>query len=324
MQEKMYSVAIRRRNNDKDHFWQHDDYEFIECMIDTCGGRYWYADPFVFEKDGVTYLFFEAFDLVQRRGKEGYCVLNEDGSCSAPKIVIDEPYHLSFPNIFEYKDDIYMMPEMSGDYSLKAYKAVSFPNQWEVTDVVLPDVYACDSIFIESDGNRYLLTNEMFHNVPNGQYASCYVKNYLYKMEGLKAIVDGVKVAEGDYGTRNAGNSFQEEGVLYRIGQDSRERMYGKGLVLFRINSFEPYSEEVLWGVICSEMDSHIKRETSNPLLGVHTYNFSEHYEIIDFSEMRDISYIIIIRRKIKKIKKLWKKSINLLLISSRIHTHLL
>ena len=55
MKEKMYSVGIRRRINALDHFWQHDDYEFIECKIDTCGGRYWFADPFLFEWDYLSF-----------------------------------------------------------------------------------------------------------------------------------------------------------------------------------------------------------------------------------------------------------------------------
>ena len=97
MKEKMYSVGIRRRINALDHFWQHDDYEFIECKIDTCGGRYWFADPFLFERDGITYLFFEAFDLVECKGKEAYSILCEDGTWSSLKrnIIFHFPIYLS-------------------------------------------------------------------------------------------------------------------------------------------------------------------------------------------------------------------------------------
>ena len=303
MQEKMYSVAIRRRFNNKDHFWMHNDYEFIECKIDTCGGRYWYADPFIFEKHGIVYIFFEAFDLILQRGKEGYCILNEDGTCGKPKLIIDEPYHLSFPNIFEYNGDVYIMPEMSEDYSLKLYKAISFPNIWKISNVVLPDVYACDSVLIESDSKRYLLTNEMYHNVPKGQFASCYVKNFLYEVDGIKAVGNGLMVAEGDYGIRNAGKVFEEDGVLYRIGQDCRDKMYGKGLVLFMINSITPYKEEILWGMTCDDIGSHIMRENSKQLRGVHTYNFSENYEIIDFSVNNELTTKIKMMRLHNKIK---------------------
>lgn len=293
MEVKMYSVAIRRRLNDIDHFWQHEDFEFVECEIDTCSGRYWYADPFVFEKDDVVYLFFEAFDLVQRKGKVGYCIFREDGSCSEPKIIIDEPFHLSFPNVFGYNGNVYIMPEMSGDYSLKLYQAISFPDKWEIADVVLPDVYACDSVLIEMGKKRYVLTNEMYHNVPHGQYASCWVKNYLYEVRGMNAINHGTWVTEGDFGVRNAGKTFEEDDKMFRVGQDCRNRMYGKGLVMFKINSIEPYKEEFLWNLTCEDIQNHIRRKDRKELLGVHTYNFSNHYEVIDFSYMNELKSII-------------------------------
>ena len=49
--------------------------------------------------------------------------------------------------------------------SLKLYEAVSFPDEWKITQDILSDVYACDSVFIEKEGVQYLLTNEMYHNV---------------------------------------------------------------------------------------------------------------------------------------------------------------
>lgn len=304
MKEKMYSVAIRRRINASDHFWQHDDYEFIECKIDTCGDRYWFADPFLFEKDGTTYLFFEAFDLVERKGKEGYSILREDGTWSPLKIIINEKYHLSFPNIFEYDGKIYIMPEMSEDYSLKLYEAVSFPNEWKITQEVLPDIYACDSVFIEKKGSKYLLTNEMYHNVPNGQYASCWVKNYLYPMNGLKVVGDGVKVADGDYGIRNAGKTFISDSKLYRIGQDCCDRLYGRGMVLFEITSLNPYNEVEVKSWNCEEIAKHICTSHNENIIGSHTYNFSEHYEVIDFSSFQILSTRVKILRKWHNVKR--------------------
>lgn len=301
MKEKMYSVAIRKRLNSCDHFWQHKEFEFQECKIDTCNGRYWFADPFLYERGGVLYLFYEAFDMIEHRGKEGFSYLKDDGSWSAPKIIIDEPYHLSFPNIFEYNGDVFIMPEMSGDYSLKAYKAISFPDKWEISDIVLPDVYACDSVLIDYSNKRYLLTNEMFHNVPNGQYSSCWVKNYLYEMDGLKAVEGGVKIAEGDFGIRNAGKVFEEKGRLFRIGQDCRNRMYGSGLVLFEIVSLVPFRENVVANWTYRDFSNHIKGCAGVDIIGVHTYNINENYEIIDYSAFNEISpYVAKERKKIR------------------------
>lgn len=302
MKEKMYSIAVRRRENSDDHFWLHHDYKFTECKINTCGGRYWFADPFLFEKDGIIYIFYEAFDLVEQRGKEAYSILCEDGTLTDPKIVIDEMYHLSFPNIFEYNDSIYIMPEMCGDYSLKLYKAVSFPDKWIISETLLPDVYACDSIFIDKDSSRYLLTNEMYHNVPNNQFASCWVKNHLYQMDGLNVISPGIKIADGDYGIRNAGKSFLFEGKMFRIGQDCRKCHYGQGMVLFEILSLNPYIEKIVKYWNNNDISQHLVSEEK--IIGSHTYNFSQHYEVIDFSSYRKLKTNIQIRRTVNIINR--------------------
>lgn len=308
MKEKMYSVAIRKRSSHNDHFWLHEDFEFIECEIDTCNGRYWFADPFLYERDGCVYLFYEAFDLLENRGKEGYSLMQADGSWSKPRIIIDEPYHLSFPNIFDFNGCTYIMPEMSEDYSLKLFKAVEFPNKWVLAETILPDVFACDSVFVEKDSQRFLITNEMYHNVPNGQYASCWVKNYLYRMDGMKVKGNGEKVAEGDYGIRNAGKTFESEGKLFRIGQDCRERLYGRGMVLFEIESLSPYKEKVLTSWSCEDLSKHIKRASNESIVGSHTYNFSEHFEIIDFSSVMEPSSYVVKERKKQRYSMILKR----------------
>lgn len=73
--------------------------------------RYWVADPFVFERDGETYIFAELFDYLRRRGVIGYSKLKANGSFSSWKEIIVEPYHMSYPQIFEHDGEIYIVPE---------------------------------------------------------------------------------------------------------------------------------------------------------------------------------------------------------------------
>lgn len=310
----MYSLAIRKRLNEKDHFWEHDDYSFTEVSIDD-SGKYWFADPFVFEKDGVTYLFYEAFDLVQRRGLIGYSIYNQATSVgSAPTVIINEPYHLSFPNIFEYNGDVYIMPESCEDYTLHLYKATNFPDEWERVYDVLPDAYVCDSIFMDKGDEHYLLTNNLLHHTPTGTYPSCWLKNYLYKVAGLKVLDDGVKVGEGEFGTRNAGKSFEEKGKLYRMGQDCRFKGYGRGMVLFEVQSLSPYVEEQINAWTYKDMNGRIERTCNSALIGVHTYNFSKNFEIIDFSQMKSLKLTTKISRFVFRLKRLFKKVVRKLM----------
>lgn len=292
----MYRVAMRRKTTPDDYYWKHEDYMFEECAIDT-KGRYWIADPFVFEKDGMTYIFYEALDLVTKLGKIGYSVMHDDGTFTAPQIIIDQKYHMSFPYIFEYDSNVYIMPESCGDWRVKLFKAKQFPDVWEAADYLLPDVRACDSIFIEKGEKRWLLANEMYHHPPVDSYPSCWVKNNIYEMNGLCVNGEGTKVAEGDYGIRNAGKAFWDKGKLYRIGQDCRYKQYGRGMVLFEIESIVPYHEKLIWSMSSEDMTPHIRKRDATKVIGVHTYNGSEHWEIIDFSQIREVNFGLRMKR---------------------------
>lgn len=302
--EKMYSIAIRKRNGENDFFWNHDNYIFEELSID-CENRYWLADPFLFEKEGKDYVFYEAFDLIERKGKIGFSVLNENSKELPIHIILDEPYHMSFPYIFEYGGNIFIMPETCDDNAVKLFKAVFFPDLWEEYGVVRANVHACDSIILKDlVGNEYLLANETYRDqTPNGNFASCWLRNVLYKLDkDLRAGGKGILVTEGDCGIRNAGNSIRCNGRLYRVGQNCPNKQYGKGLVLFEVESIDPYREKLLWIKDCEDFDCHIQKLKNTEIIGIHTYNISNNYEIIDFSQIRDWNYITLFLKKKKDI----------------------
>lgn len=301
--EDMYSIAIRRRENSNDYFWKHQDYSFIDCKIPG-HNRFWFADPFLFEHNQTLYVFYEAYDLVERKGKIGYSIIKGD-QATEPAIIIDEPYHLSFPNIFEYQGNIYIMPESSTDYRVKLFRAVNFPDEWEPADTVLPEAYAVDSIFLQDNNTTYLLANERYHHPPVGKLSSCWVKNMLYPLNSeLKAISRGELVAEGEYGVRNAGASILTDNMLIRVGQNCNDGNYGQGLVFNQVESVSPYKEKELLYIDAKEMRQHITASVSETIVGTHTYNHSEHYEVIDLIFRRPISKWLKIKRFVALIKK--------------------
>ena len=313
--EKMYSLAIRKRANSDDFFWNHRQYLFNEIKLDS-KGRYWFADPFLFEKGGKVYVFYEAYDLIQRKGKIGYSVINEKGGRLPIHIVLEKDYHLSFPYIFERDGEIYLMPETCEINAVHIFKSTSFPDKWEEGKNVISNIFSCDSIVIQDwHKNPYLLTCKMYRDpFPHGNYASCWVQNICYKMnETFETKGDGTLVAEGDCGIRNAGKSFYHAGKIYRIGQNCPDKQYGKGLVLFDVESLEPYKEKKLWIKNAEEFNSHIFKRKDHKIIGVHTYNFCDSYEIIDFSQIREweISTLLIDRwRNKKKIAKTYLRRV--------------
>src|ERR1700682_1267849 len=81
-----------------------------------------FADPFPVIRDGKTCLFFEDFD--HRAGKGRISAINFGRSGPIGKVfpVLEQPWHLSFPFIFENGDSLWMLPESSQNRTVSLYR----------------------------------------------------------------------------------------------------------------------------------------------------------------------------------------------------------
>lgn len=101
------------------------------CDINDFGKVDFVADPFVVKRDGSYHLFFEIYNS----DREPDAVIGHAKSKTLTKwrydrIVLKTDSHLSFPYVFEWKDNMYMIPE-STDESVTLYKATQFPHEWK-------------------------------------------------------------------------------------------------------------------------------------------------------------------------------------------------
>lgn len=309
MKAKSYHIGLRRRNDD--FYWSDEKYQFIEFKPKN--KRYWIADPFLFDYEKSTYLFFEMYDRVKRKGLLGYSEIDSKGEITEPRIILEEKYHLSFPYVFEFEGEIYIMPESADNLSISLYKSIRFPDLWQKINI-FDKIYSCDTIWIFKEHKYFkMLTSEMFQPAPKGKLHSCYVRNKLFALKDKKINEideeDFQYVGEGDYGIRNAGACFYDGNNQIRPGQDCTEGIYGKGLVFFLIDSLEPYNEREIRSLSVKELDHHLKRKGKETLVGVHTYNVSSKYEVIDFSFMETVPLWCIILnfiyRGVRKLKRI-------------------
>ena len=89
------------------------------------------ADPFGFWRDGYLYLFVEFYDYRTRRGDIAVYVLDARLNVIEQRTVLSEPWHLSYPVVFESEGEIWMLPEGYKSGKLTLYRAIDFPWQWE-------------------------------------------------------------------------------------------------------------------------------------------------------------------------------------------------
>lgn len=92
------------------------------------------ADPFVFVSgDGVWHMFFE---VVFDHGVVAHAVSLDHGrSWTYDQVVLERPYHMSFPYVFKWRGDHYMLPaEVTS--KVRLYRATTFPTEWEEAAVL--------------------------------------------------------------------------------------------------------------------------------------------------------------------------------------------
>lgn len=264
-----WKVAYRETNNSS--FL--DDRTVDFQLVDTPEGT-WAADPFLYKSlDGHIYLFYELFINNQNKGVIAFS--KYDGTrFSSPTIAIEEKFHLSFPCIFDYKDNIYMIPESGADKAIKLYRCVHFPEKWSMEKVLLNNINSSDTIVWDNGIDLYCIASIL-------EGSASKARNDIYKFDNN---MDLVPLSKGDYasedGIRNAGLILNKNNQHLRPGQYCPNGQYGKGLVFWNAGGLlnDNFAESKMFTVLTSEMNSEI----SDKYDGIHTYNSIEEMECVD------------------------------------------
>ena len=87
--------------------------------------------------DGTWFMFFEVMNEQSGRGEIGLAVSQDALQWRYQQIVLQEPFHLSYPYMFEWQNAYYMVPETYQANSVRLYKAVEFPTRWTLVTTLL-------------------------------------------------------------------------------------------------------------------------------------------------------------------------------------------
>lgn len=100
------------------------------------------ADPFLLRRGSTWYLFFEVRPTARadpsRNGVIAYATSEDQGrTWEYGQVVLREPVHLSYPCVFEWEGQVYMVPESREAREVRLYRATDFPTTWEQATVLL-------------------------------------------------------------------------------------------------------------------------------------------------------------------------------------------
>ncbi|KAE8721549.1 Glycosyltransferase family protein 64 protein C5 [Hibiscus syriacus] len=237
------------------------------------------ADPFLYVQGDTFYLFYETKNSYTMQGDIGVAKSIDKGATwQQLGIALDEEWHLSFPYVFSYLGQVYMMPESSEKGEVRLYRVTNFPLEWELDRIIMKKPLV-DSFIIDHDGEYWLFGSEhRYFGAANGQLDIWYSSSPLGPWEPHKK--NPIYNTYSSFGARNGGRPFRYNGNLYRIGQDCGET-YGRRVRIFKV--------EVLSRVDYKEVEVSFPFEESSK--GRNAWNGAR-YHHLDVQQLRSGEWV--------------------------------
>ncbi|KAL2548930.1 Glycosyltransferase family protein 64 protein C5 [Forsythia ovata] len=192
------------------------------------------ADPFLYAQGDILYLFYETKNSITMQGDIGVSrSIDKGATWQQLGIALDEDWHLSYPYVFDYDGNIYMMPEGSQKGELRLYRAIDFPLKWTLDKIIMKKPLV-DSFIIPHEGRFWLFGSDHsgIGTQKNGQLEIWYSSSPRGPWKPHKK--NPIYNTDKSMGARNGGRPFVYNGNLYRIGQDCGET-YGRRVRVFRV-----------------------------------------------------------------------------------------
>jgi hypothetical protein len=229
------------------------------------------ADPFVWQYEGKTFCFVEDYSFHERIGRISAFHIDEHG-CTTPEPVLVEPFHLSFPYLFEFNGTTYMCPECSASRQIRLYRPSAFPYNWEFVKAIMTDVSAVDTMLFERGDRWWMLTN--LDRAGDGDFSELYLFSAASPLSESWVAHPANPLKIDPEGGRNAG-LLRDGNRLFRAGQVQGFDRYGVGIRLYEISSLSPehYREHLI---------AVIQPGFRERLLGTHHLSSTEGVTVVD------------------------------------------
>lgn len=227
------------------------------------------ADPFLWEAGGRQYLLFEEVAAGQTRGRLGCVEVFENGSCSEMKIILDQPYHLSYPCIVPCNGDMFLLPETSKANRVELYRFASFPWKVELVSWPIDGVALADTTPILVEGRWYFFTTTIEPFMETLLFSAA-------RLDGPWSLHPSNPASTSVKNSRSAGQLFWRKGRLFRPTQDCSVR-YGYAITVNEVTKLTPDEFE-------EHPVSYLPPSWKPRLLGTHTWNESSISQVLDGS----------------------------------------
>ena len=234
--------------------------------------RFW-ADPHVIAKDDKYFIFIEEYIYKKSKGHIALIEMDKQGNYQYKGKILEKPYHLSYPFVFEFNNNFYMIPESVSNKKIEIFKCIEFPNKWESHGILMNDIDAVDSTILFHNNKWWLFTG-----IKENDGASNSDELFLFYSQDPTSdkwiphpqnpIISDVRRA------RPAGKIFSYNDKLYRPSQDG-SYYYGYGININQIKKINETEYE-------EEMENQILPKWDEQITRIHTFTYSDGLSVMD------------------------------------------
>ena len=187
------------------------------------------ADPFMLHADGRWHMFFEVWNRETQRGVIALATSHDGFTWSYQQVVLEESFHLSYPYVFEWQGEYYMIPETLGASAVCLYRADEFPTRWSRQQNLMAGAYA-DASLVRYNDLWWLFTC-------TAPYQHDVLRLYFARdLDGpWKEHPRSPIISNDQSRARPAGRVLQRDGHLIRFAQDCVPE-YGTRVRAFEIS----------------------------------------------------------------------------------------
>ena len=249
-------------------------YNLADFRILPDDGQRFFADPFVLIKNGERHVFVEELTFATGRGHISHFTISSSGIASAPRTVLEAPFHLSYPFVFEHEGQIWMLPESSAGGGLDLYRAENFPVSWTL-ETRLIEGRIHDATLFSHEGRFWIAAGSEALQSSSWDALALYSSDTLlgpWQAHPQNPVLIDARAA------RPAGALWAIDGTLYRPAQDCSQT-YGGCLTLRRVTELtrERFNEETT-----GHISFGVNNLRGRHIFGPHTLSRAGDLEVID------------------------------------------
>lgn len=235
--------------------------------------RFW-ADPFLWSRQGRHHVFLEEYPYADARGVISVMEIDAQGVSLGPaKPIIERPYHLSYPYLFEVDGELYMVPEQKAARRVELFHCVEYPNRFVPVATWFKGVRMVDVTVFQHEERWWLFCAVKEKGLRYDESLCAFYTDHpvtgTWSPHPMNPLVKDIRKG------RPGGRVFKDQqGRLLRPSQDCGPH-YGAGLNLSLIEELTPTSfrESTLW---------HLSGEAAGGWRGLHHLDVHHDLMVMD------------------------------------------